>query len=189
MVVFLKRFCRMILTLADLWLEGFIQTFIERDLGALGFNINHGHMRQLWFLLAHYHGQLLNYSQIGSQLGISHTTVKNYLELLAGTFVIRILRPYYQNISKRQIKSPKIYIRDSGICIHLLDMTEKTMLGHPKLGALWEGYALEEILRFLEPREEQCFFWRTEHGAELDLLLTIQGKKIGFEFKYALVNQ
>jgi uncharacterized protein len=182
---FPKAFLQNDFNLAHLWIEGFIQTFIERDLGSLGFNINHAHMRQLWFLLAHYHGQLMNYSEIGAQVGISHTTVKNYIELLAGTFVVRILRPFYQNIPKRQIKSPKVYIRDSGICMHLLDITERSMIGHPKLGALWEGYALEEIVRFLEIRDENCYFWRTEHGAELDLLLTIHGKKIGFEFKYA----
>ncbi|MBM4222520.1 MAG: ATP-binding protein [Gammaproteobacteria bacterium] len=182
---FPKAFLQNDFKLAHFWLESFIQTFIERDLGCLGFNINHGHMRHLWFLLAHYHGQLVSYTEIGGQVGISHTTVKKYIELLAGTFVVRILRPFHQNITKRQIKSPKVYIRDSGVCMHLLDMTERSLIGHPKLGALWEGYALEEIIRFLEVRDENCYFWRTEHGAELDLLLMIQGKKIGFEFKYS----
>lgn len=182
---FPKAFLEEDFTSAHYWIEGFIQTFIERDLGAMGFNINHGYMRHLWFLIAHYHGQLVNYSEISKQVGTSHTTIKNYIELLSGTFIIRILRPYHINIAKRQIKSPKVYIRDSGLCVHLLDVTEKNMLGHPKLGAIWEGYAIEEIIRFLEVRDENCFFWRTENGAELDLLLIIQGKRIGFEFKYS----
>jgi predicted AAA+ superfamily ATPase len=170
---------------AQLWLEGYITTFLERDLSMLGININPYLMRRLWSMLAHYHSQLVNYSEIGKSLNLSHMTIKRYIEILSGTFMIRLLKPWHENISKRQVKSPKIYIRDSGVCHHLLDVSEKTILGHPKLGALWEGYAIEEIIRFLNIRSDSCYFWRTENGAELDLFVIYKGKRIGFEVKYA----
>jgi hypothetical protein len=170
---------------ARLWQEDYITAFLERDLAAIGINLNPFHMRQLWVLLAHYHGQLMNYSSLGEKLNLSHTTVKRYIEILHGTFMVRILKPWYENIGKRQVKSPKAYIRDSGLCHALLGIEKHQVLGHPKMGALWEGYALEEIIRYMDLRADSFYFWRSEHGAELDLFVEYKGKRLGFEFKYA----
>jgi predicted AAA+ superfamily ATPase len=182
---FPKAFLSPSFELSQLWLEGYISTFLERDLSTIGININPYRMRRLWMMLAHYHGQIVNYSELGKSLGVSHTTIRNYMEILEGTFMIRLLKPWYENISKRQVKSPKIYIRDSGICHYLLDITERTRIGHPKLGALWEGYALEEIIRKLSILKDSFYFWRTENAAEIDLIMIRDNKRIGFEFKYA----
>lgn len=168
-----------------LWQEDYITAFLERDLAALGINMNPYHMRQLWILLAHYHGQLMNYSALAEALNVSHPTVKRYVEILQGTFMLRILKPWHENIGKRQIKSPKTYIRDSGLCHTLLGFEKHQLLGNPKMGALWEGYALEEIIRYLDVRADSCYFWRSEHGAELDLFVEHKGKRLGFEFKYS----
>ena len=170
---------------ARLWQEDYITTFLERDLSSLGIQLNPFHLRKLWTLLAHYHAQLMNYSAIGENLGLTHTTVVRYIEILAGTFMVRVLKPWSENISKRQIKSPKVYIRDSGLCHALLGIERNHLLGHPKTGAIWEGYAIEEICRHLDMRSDNYYFWRTEHGAELDLFTEYKGKRLGFEFKYA----
>jgi predicted AAA+ superfamily ATPase len=170
---------------ARLWQEDYITTFMERDLALLGIKLNPFHLRKLWVLLAHYHGQLMNYSAMGNSLGLTHTTVIRYVEILNGTFMIRVLKPWYENIGKRQIKAPKVYIRDSGLCHALLSVEKNNLLGHPKTGALWEGYALEEVCRHLDMRADDCYFWRTENGTELDLFIQWKGRRIGFEFKYA----
>src|SRR3990167_6766730 len=136
-------------------------------------------------MLAHYHSNIFNASEIGASLGIAHTTARHYLDILTGTFMIRELPPWIENIDKRQVKSPKIYFRDSGIFHSLLGThTQEDIKRHPKLGASWEGFALEEVIRKHGTRSENCYFWATQSGAELDLLLLKDGKRLGFEFKY-----
>jgi predicted AAA+ superfamily ATPase len=168
-----------------LWRKSYITTFLERDIPTLGYNIPPMLMRKLWMMVAHYHGQILNASEIGKSLSISYHTVKKYMDILEGTFMIRVLQPWFENISKRQIKSPKLYIRDSGVLHALLDVREEKQLQlHPKLGSSWEGFALEEIIKAYHAASAECYFWATQAGAELDLLIIKDGKRIGFEFKY-----
>lgn len=168
------------------WREAYIATFLERDLANLGFQIPPNQMRRFWMMLAHYHGQLFNSSEIAKSLGVSDHTIRRYLDILAGTFMVRILQPWHENLEKRQVKAPKIYFRDSGLLHTLLGLkSEKELLSYPKLGSFWEGFALEEIIRLLRSRSEECYFWRTHAGAELDLLIFSHGKRIGFEFKYS----
>ncbi|AIK96259.1 ATP-binding protein [Candidatus Odyssella acanthamoebae] len=167
------------------WRQSYITTFLERDIPNLGFNIPPILMRKLWMMLAHYHGQILNASEIGKSLSISHHTVKKYLDILSGTFMIRLLTPWFENISKRQVKSPKIYLRDSGLLHALFGIhTEDQLQVYPKLGASWEGFALEEIIKEYHASSEECYFWATQAGAELDLMIIKDGKRIGFEFKH-----
>lgn len=166
------------------WRQDFIQTFLERDLRRFGVQIPPMTLRRFWTMAAHYHGQIWNASEIGRSLGESHTTVKRHLDILCGAFVIRQLPPWFENVGKRQIRSPKVYLRDSGLLHALLGIPSFASLeAHPKLGASWEGFALEEILRLTGDRE--AYFWSTQSGAELDLLVFVQGQRIGFEFKYA----
>jgi predicted AAA+ superfamily ATPase len=167
------------------WRQSYITTFLERDIPNLGFNIPPLLMRKLWMMLAHYHGQILNASEIGKSLSISHHTVKKYLDILSGTFMIRLLTPWFENISKRQVKSPKIYLRDSGLLHALFGLHNEDQLQvYPKLGASWEGFALEEIIKEYRASSEECYFWATQAGAELDLMIIKDGKRIGFEFKH-----
>jgi predicted AAA+ superfamily ATPase len=141
-------------------------------------------MRRFWTMLAHSHGQLCNASALGRSMGLADKTVKSYLEDLTQTYMVRQLQPWFENLSKRQIKSPKIYLRDSGIMHHLLHLESHDVLSaHPKVGASWEGFAIEQILRKAGIRE--AYFWATQSGAELDLLLFENGKRIGYEFKYS----
>jgi predicted AAA+ superfamily ATPase len=136
-------------------------------------------------MLVHYHGQIFNASEIGKSLAISDHTVRRYLDILAGTFMVRILSPWFENLEKRQVKSPKIYFRDSGILHALLGIRNESDLdAHPKLGSFWEGFSLEEICRSFQATPEECYFWKTQSGAELDLLILKNGKKLGFEIKY-----
>jgi predicted AAA+ superfamily ATPase len=167
------------------WREDYIATFLERDLANIGFQMNPYLMRKLWTMIAHYHGQTANYSEIGRSLDLTDKTIKHYLEVLEATFMIRMLKPWHENLKKRQIKSPKLYIRDSGLLHALLDITPSTLITHPKVGASWEGYALEEVIRKLDPSNQQVYFWRTETGAELDLLVIRGDKRYGFEFKFS----
>lgn len=168
------------------WRQTYISTFMERDIPNLGFNIPAAQMRRLWMMLAHNHGNLLNYSAIGAALGITHHTVRNYVEILAGTFMVRILEPWFENISKRQVKTPKIYVRDSGLLHALLGITNQDQLNvYPQLGVSWEGFALEEVIDVNHAQPEECYFWGIQSGAELDLLIIKNGKRIGFEIKYA----
>lgn len=167
------------------WRQSYVATFLERDLPSLGFNIPPAQIRRLWMMLAHNHGNILNLSELGVGLGVTHHTIRQYVEILTGTFMVRVLDPWFENISKRQVKSPKVYIRDSGLINTLLGLkTTNDMLMNPRLGALWEGFALEEIIKIHEARPEECFFWASQSGAELDLLIVKDGKKIGFEIKY-----
>ncbi len=168
-----------------LWRKNYITTFLERDILNLGFNIPPEQMRRFWLMIAHYHGQILNASELSRSLSISDHTVRRYIDILAGTFMIRILSPWFENLKKRQVKSPKIYFRDSGILNALLDIEDNKMLQrNPKLGAFWEGFALEQIIQALVVSSQECFFWATQAAAELDLFIIKKGKRIGFEFKY-----
>ncbi len=168
-----------------LWRQSYVMTFLERDIPALGFQIPPQNMRRFWLMLAHYHGQILNASDFGRSLGLTHHTVRKYLDILTGTFMVRTLTPWFENISKRQVKSPKIYFRDSGLLHCLLGLENiEQLLVYPKLGAAWEGFALEEIIRSHHATPDECYFWATQGGAELDLLLAQRGQRLGFEFKY-----
>ena len=167
------------------WREFYVRTFLEQDIPNLGFNIAARHLHRFWMMLAHYHGQLFKASELGRSLGLSHHTVKKYLDILEGTFMVRTLQPWSENIRKRQVKTVKIYLRDSGILHSLMGLSDRTAVErHPKLGASWEGFALEELLRYYEVPATHAYFWRTQAGAELDLLIHYQGRKLGFEFKY-----
>lgn len=167
------------------WRSNYIRTFLERDIPALGIKIPPQNIRRFWQMLAHYHGNILNASELARSLSLSQPTIKYYIDILCGTFMIRQLQPWFSNISKRQIKSPKIYFRDSGILHSLLNLESMhSIQHHPKLGASWEGFALEQIIRKHDPEGNQSYFWGTQSGAELDLLMNINGESIGFEFKY-----
>ncbi len=165
------------------WREGFIRTFLERDIPQLGINIPAINMRRFWTMLAHYHGQTWNASEISRSMGLSDKTVRSYLDILTGTFLIRQLQPWFENLGKRQVKSPKIYFRDPGLLHSLLDIRNMhSLLGHPKVGASWEGFALEQALQILRPNTP--YFWGTHAGAELDLVFQMQGKRYGMEIKF-----
>lgn len=166
------------------WRKNYITSFIERDLPSLGVSLNPTNMRRLWMMLAHYHGQLLNYTDLGRSLGITDMTVRRYMEILEQTFMIRLLQPWHENISKRQMKTPKVYIRDSGLLHALLGIGEEDWYVHPKRGASFEGFAIEELIRRFK-NDAEYFFWRTQAGAELDLLIVRDGKSYGFEIKYS----
>lgn len=166
------------------WRLDFIQTFLERDLPRFGVQVPPATLRRFWLMVAHYHGQIWNASEIGRSLGQAHTTVRNHLDILCGAYVMRQLPPWFENIGKRQVKSPKAYLRDPGLLHELLGISSFAALeAHPKLSASWEGFALEEVLR--QTGDRDAYFWNTQAGAELDLLLFINGRRYGFEFKYA----
>ena len=166
------------------WRRGFVSTFLERDLPQLGINISSMTLRRFWTMLAHYHGQVWNASAFARSFGVADTTVRNYLDILSSAMVVNQFLPWHANISKRQVKTPKVYITDSGILHTLLNMeTLSDIEAHPKLGASWEGFVISEIIRRLQARKEECFFWATHAGAELDLLVTRGKKKLGFEIK------
>lgn len=166
------------------WREDFIQLFLERDLRNFGIQVPAATLRRFWTMLAHYHGQIWNGAEIGRSLGESHTTVRRHLDILAGAFMVRPLQPWFENVGKRVVKSPKVYIRDSGIVHALLGLTNFPALeSHPKIGASWEGFVIEEILASTGDRH--AYFWATHGGAELDLLLIRNGKRYGVEVKYA----
>jgi len=165
-----------------IWRKQFIQTFLERDLPQLGINIPAYTLLRFWTMLAHYHGQVWNGAELARSLGISQPTVRRYLDILTGVFMIRQLQPWYANLKKRQVKSPKIYFRDSGLLHQLLGIrTERDLVTHPKVGASWEGYVIEEVLSTVAP--DEAYFWGTHGGAELDLLLFKDGRRLGVECK------
>lgn len=167
---------------SQIWRRNFIQTFLERDLPQWGILIPAATLRRFWTMLAHYHGQTWNASEAARSLGVSDMTVRRYLDILEGVFMIRVLRPWFANIYKRQIKSPKIYLRDSGLLHTLLGIqSELDLYTHPKIGASWEGYAIEETIKAMRP--DEVYFWGTHNGAELDLLLLKDGERIGVECK------
>lgn len=164
------------------WRRQFIQTFLERDVPTFGFRVPAPAMLRFWNMVAHYHGQTWNAAEPARSLGIGETTVRRYLDLLTSLLMVRQLLPWHENVGKRQVKAPKVYIRDSGI-FHELSGIRSTadLLKHPKLGASWEGWVLEEILRAVQP--EEAYYWRTHAGAELDLLMILRGRRYGVEIK------
>jgi predicted AAA+ superfamily ATPase len=165
------------------WREGYIRTYLERDIPQLGLTIPAAALRRFWTMLAHYHGQTWNASELGRAMSLSDKTVRSYLDILTGTFMVRQLQPWHENIKKRQIKAPKVYLRDSGILHSLLSITDRhSLVGHPKVGASWEGMALDQALQLLRPA--QAFFWGTHGGAELDLLFFHRGCRYGMEFQF-----
>jgi hypothetical protein len=165
------------------WRENFIKTFLERDIPQLGITIPAAAIRRFWTMLSHYHGQIWNASKLGRAMGLSDKTVRSYLDILSGTFMLRQLQPWYENTAKRQVKSPKIYIRDSGILHGLLNLPDMhTLYSHPQIGASWEGFAIEQILNLLRPA--RAYFWATHNGAEIDLFFNDHGKRFGFEIKF-----
>ena len=171
-------------TISEEWRRGFIQTFLERDLPQLGITIRSTTMHRFWSMLSHYHGQVWNASEFGRSFGVADTTVRNYLDLLSSALVVRQLLPWHENISKRQVKSPKIYIADSGLLHTLLGIkTRSDLERHPKIGASWEGFIIEQVIHRMGFRKEECFFWATHAGAELDLLVVRGKDKLGFEVK------
>lgn len=164
------------------WRKNFVRTFLELDLPQFGLRLPAQTFFRFWSMLAHYHGQVWNGAEPARALGVSETTVRRYLDLLEGTFLIRTLQPWHANISKRQVKAPKLFFRDSGLLHHLLGVhTPLELETHPKSGASWEGYVVEEILAAVEP--DEAYFWGTHAGAELDLLLVKNGRRIGVECK------
>ena len=167
------------------WLDHYLTTFLEKDIPQLGITIPAQTLRRFWLMLTHYHGQIINFSEIGKSFGVSDMTVRKYIDILESTFMVRTLQPWHFNLGKRLIKRPKIYLRDPGILHRLLTIDEgKDLLTHPKLGASWEGFALEEAIRSFELSPQEIFFWGTHSGAELDLFWQAKGKNWGAEFKY-----
>jgi predicted AAA+ superfamily ATPase len=170
------------------WREEFIKTFLERDIPNLGIQIPASMLRRFWTMLSHYHGQIINFSDLGRSLNIADTTVRRYLDLLTGTFMLRQLHPWYYNTKKRLVKRPKIYFRDSGLLHALMSIVEqKELLNHPKLGSSWEGFALEQTIDALILKEEDVFFWAVHTGAELDLVFQKKGRLWGVEVKFTEV--
>ena len=166
-----------------LWRQDFIRSHLERDIPALGISIPAETLRRFWVMVSHYHGQTLNLSELGRSFGVSDHTVRRYLEILSGTFMIRLLPPWHPNVGKRLVKAPKLYIRDSGLfhALHTIATTEQ-LESHPKLGASWEGFAMEQAIRLMGA--VQPYFWRTHTGSELDLVWQAGGALWGMEFKY-----
>lgn len=164
------------------WRDDYVTTFLERDLSGLGLRQPPAMMRRFWTMLAHYHGQTWNGAQLAGSLGLSAPTVRTYLDALTSALMIRQLQPWVANLGKRQVKSPKVYLRDSGLLHNLLGLTSAVdVLSHPKLGASWEGFVIEQLLELFEPRE--AAFWATHQGAEVDLIVPHRGNLIGFEIK------
>jgi predicted AAA+ superfamily ATPase len=167
------------------WRENYIATFLERDIPQLGITIPANTLRRFWIMLSHYHGQILNYAELGKSFGISDMTARKYCDILDGAFMIRTLQPWYMNTKKRLVKRPKIYLRDSGLFHSLLTIeTIEQLYSHPKLGASWEGFALETISRVLGKEDRSLYFWATHAAAELDLFWQQGGRNWGVEFKY-----
>lgn len=166
------------------WRENFVRTFLERDIPQFGISIPAETLRRFWTMIAHYHGRIWNAAHFARSLGTSENTVRRYLDILSGAYMVRILPPWFENLKKRQVKAPKVYIRDSGLLHALLVLeTAADIQGHPQLGVSWEGYAMENVISAAE--SGNVYYWATHSGAELDLLVMAKGKRYGFEFKYA----
>lgn len=168
------------------WRDGFIRTLLARDLPELGSTIPSATLRRFWAMLAHWHGQIWNGAEFARAFGVSHATVRRYLDLLTSVFVVRQLQPWFENIRKRQVRSPKVYIGDSGILHALLGLSGRAdVVSHPKVGASWEGFVIQQVVHLLRAPAEQCFHWSTHAGAELDLLVIDGANRYGFEVKRA----
>ena len=169
-------------TASAAWRVQFVRSFLERDLPQLGITIPAQALRRFWTMLAHYHAQIWNAAEPARSLGVAETTARRYVDLLTGVYMARQLAPWHENLGKRQVKSPKVYVRDTGLLHHLLGITtENELLAHPKCGASWEGYAIEEVINAVQP--DETYFWATHQGAELDLLLFKNGRRLGVEAK------
>lgn len=167
------------------WRRNYVTTLLERDMPQLGVRIPATTMRRFWSMLAHWHGQIWNGSEVGSSFGVSHTTIRSYLDIFCDAMLAFQLQPWHENLSKRQVKSPKIYLSDSGLLHSLLQIrTADDLLGHPKAGASWEGLMMQQVVTQLGALPEERFFWATQRGAELDLLLVRGKRRLGFEFKH-----
>ena len=168
---------------SQIWRQQFIRTFLERELPQLGITTPAATLLRFWTMLAHYHGGVWNAAEAARSLGVAEPTARRYLDLLSGLFIVRQLPPWHQNVNKRQVKSPKVYLRDSGLLHAIFGVvTESDLASHPKVGASWEGYAIEETLKAVRP--DAAYFWATHTGAELDLLLEKDGRRYGVEVKY-----
>jgi predicted AAA+ superfamily ATPase len=166
------------------WHDDFRRTFLERDIPQLGIQVPAATLSRFWTMVAHYHGQVLNQAELARALGSSEPAARRYLDILSGTYVVRQLSPWFENVKKRQVRSPKVYVRDTGILHALLAVPDAVSLqSHPKVGASWEGFCLEQILNLCGDRA--AWFWATQAGAELDLLLFHAGRRLGFEFKFS----
>ena len=168
------------------WREQYVATFLERDIPQLGITIPAATLRRFWLMLCHYHGQVLNFSELGRSFGVSDMTVRRYVEILESAFVVRLLQPWHANLGKRLVKRPKLYLRDSGLLHTLLSVrTTRDLAAHNKLGASWEGFALEVAARAIGRRNEELFFWATHSGAEVDMFWRERGRNWAIEVKYA----
>lgn len=164
------------------WRRDYVRDFLQRDLSELGVTIPAATLKRFWSMVAHFHGGIWNAAEFARALGASENTARHYLDVLSGAWAVRVLQPWFENLGKRQVKSPKVYVRDSGILHALLDVeSHQQLLGHPKAGASWEGFALEQVLAIAQPT--QAYFWATHQGAELDLMIVQKGKRYGFEMK------
>ena len=166
------------------WRTAFIRTFLERDLPQLGISVPAASMRRFWTMLAHYHGNYWNGAELGRALGVTAPTVNTYFDTLVGALVARRMQPWYENLKKRQVKAPKVYLSDTGLLHALLGVKDEAdLMGHPKSGASWEGFAMQEIVRIMDIAWEDCYYWATHRGGEIDLLTPTGGRKTGIEFK------
>ena len=168
---------------SNAWRSDFVRTFLERDIPQLGISTPAAAMRRFWTMLAHWHGQTWNAAELGRAMSATDKTVRRYLDLLTGTFMVRQLQPWFENVAKRQVKAPKVYLRDSGLLHTLLDIPDEAALfAHPRVGASWEGFVVEQVLRVLRVRD--AWFWGAHSGGEVDLLVRHAGRRIGFEAKF-----
>ena len=166
------------------WRREFIRTTVERDLPQLGMNVAAPAIYRFWAMMAHFHGQIWNAADPARSLGVNESTVRRYLDWLTQAYLVRQLQPWHANLGKRQVKAPKIYLRDTGLLHELLGVADpQALLVHPKCGASWEGFALDQVLRIARP--DEAYFWATHAGAELDLLMWKDGRRVGVEFKRA----
>ena len=165
------------------WRDGFIRTFLERDIPQLGIAVPAPAMRRFWTMLAHWHGQTWNASELGRSMSANDKTVRRYMDVLTGTYMVRQVQPWFENLAKRQVKAPKTYLRDTGLLHALLGAgTEDALLSHPRAGASWEGFAVEQVIAALRPAH--AWFWGAHGGGELDLFVPDNGRRLGFEMKF-----
>jgi uncharacterized protein len=163
------------------WRLDFVRTFLERDIPQLGINIPSESLRRFWVMLSHYHGNIWNAAEFARSLSTSEPTARKYLDILSGALVVRQLQPWHENIAKRQVRSPKVYIRDTGLLHALLMLEDKKIMEHPKLGASWEGFVIEQLSLL---NDAPLFFWATHAGSEIDIITIVGGKRVGVEIKY-----
>lgn len=167
------------------WRQSFARTFLERDIAELGIRVPSGTIRRFWTMLAHYHGQIWNGAELARAFGVGEHAVRSYLDILCDTFMARRLPPWFQNLAKREVRAPKVFLTDSGVLHHLLGIRdEHELLGHPKVGASFEGFAIQQVVRLLDAQDEECFSWGLHGGAELDFLFVRGARRIGFEIKH-----